>query len=286
MKTFLLKWMFCLVAAVGLTLAFSACSDDDDDKGGDPQGNGQGAGNGGSGVTVLAKKVSKIVEKEDERETTYLFSYDSEGRLSKIFRGENEVEKEFRYETNKIGIYRNNELRGEITLKDGKAVSEKEIYGTNKYSLYTYTYNGGYIDKRLGHNYDNGDESSYSSTFIVKDKNLVAVNNVDDDDPTDIDKMVLEPSDIANNANIDFYGWVNEEDSQLLCVLGTRFQNLPAKMTNTWNEREQDGSVEEYKIVITYTYEVDKDKYVTKITETYTGEEEGSGTKTYTITYE
>ena len=33
MKTFLLKWMFCLVAAAGLTLSFSACSDDDDEKG-------------------------------------------------------------------------------------------------------------------------------------------------------------------------------------------------------------------------------------------------------------
>ncbi len=283
MKNFLLKWMFCLVAAVGLTLAFSACSDDDNED--DPQGNGQGAGNGGQGVTVLAKKLSKIVEKEGEMETTYLFSYDSEGRLAKIFKGENEVYKEFRYETNKISIYRNNELRGEITLKDGKAVSEKGIYGTNEYSLYTYTYNGNYIAKMHEESYYRGEkEYSATSTLVVKDKNLVAVNSVDDDDPTDIDNMVLEPSGIANNANIDLYGWVNEEESWLLCVLGTRFQNLPAKITNTWKE-EENGSIEEFEAVISYTYEVDKDKYVTKITETYT-EEGRANTKIYTITYE
>lgn len=285
MKTFLLKWMFCLVAAVGLTLSFSACSDDDNED--DTQGNGQGAGNGGSGVTVLAKKVSKIVEKEGQSETTYLFSYDSEGKLLKIFRGENEVEKEFRYETNKISIYRNNELRGEITLKDGKAVSEKGIYGADEYSLYTYTYNGNYIAKMHEDSYYKGEkEYAGTSTFVVKDKNLVGVNYVEDDDPTDIDNIALEPSGIANNANIDFYGWVMEEDSWLLCVLGNRFQNLPAKTTNTWKDEEQDGSVKELKAVTTYTYEVDKDKYVTKITETYTDEEERSETKTYTITYE
>lgn len=287
MKRILFKWMFCLVAAMAMTMMFTACSDDDDDEGGN--GNGQGAGNGGSGVTVLAKKVAKIVQTNDIEGThTFTFSYDEQGRLSKIFiNSEAEAYREYKYTENKISIYRGVRLISEITLKDGKAVSEKRIHSESFFDQYTYTYTDNYLSKMEETEY--GDNEAFCKTITsltLKNGNLVGMSYTEEyEDETDHGSTVVETSNIANNANIDFWGWVVDEDAYLLCVLGKRYQNLPSKLISTANEA--DGTVEIG--TTTYTYVTDKDNYVTNITATDSSKEDGEDWEentVYTITYE
>lgn len=278
-KNFLL-----MMAALGAATVFTSCSDDDDDN----NGNGNGAGNGGSGVTVLSKKVSKIVSKNEDGKVsdTYFFSYDSEGKLSKIIDqyGTSEAEqneKSITYSENKIVISKDTK-ESVIHLKDGKAVSYAEQDGSNWKYDYTFSYSGNYLSEMVSTEsqlvngvWTKGSTDTY--TYTVKDGNLSAVKNVwkgeHENGTTDI---TVTYGKVANNANIDLGYLCYEtegEDLLMLCVLGNRYQNLPSSMSS----QDEDG----WSYRVTFTYETDKEGYVTKIT--IVSVESGEG-QTYTDT--
>lgn len=280
-----------MMAAFSFAVLFTGCSDDDDK---DNKGN--GAGNGGSGVTVLPKRVAKIQcsDETGKVEDTYLFHYDSEGRVIKIIdqyaSGINETEKTITYNGNKITITEDQEQESVITLKDGKAVSYTELDGNDWKYEYTFSYSDGYLSKVQIEemNLRNGVWTKYSDgedTYTVKDGNLVSVKSVwKDEKEQDITDVTCTYGTIANNANIDL-GYIcydmDNEDPMMLCVLGKRYKNLPASLSS----KDEDN----WTYNVTFTYEVDKEGYVTVIKMVST-ETDGTYTdvsqETYTITYE
>lgn len=277
------KFYFILMALFCATALFTGCSDDDDDK----KGNGQGAGNGGSGVEVLSRKIARMVVSysDEDHDNTFLFAYDTKGRLSKITEiyGSNSSGDvtDFTYGDDKITITADgNKEASVIQLKDGRAASFVEYDGTNYRLEYTYSYAGKYLSKAIckdfvKFNSEWKEDGSGISTFTVKDGNLVSLNYVYTyEGGTEENESTLEMSNVNNNTNIDLYGMIMDEKVFLLCVAGDRYQKLPAKVTT----KEEGGKDN----VTVYSYEVDKEGYITKFTMT-----EADGYKmVYTITYE
>lgn len=278
-----------MMAAFCAATVFTSCSDDDDDNG-----NGEGPGNGGSGVTVQPKKVAKItsLDKNSQVESTFLFSYDSEGKLVKIIDqyGSSSNEKTFTYSSDKIVISEQGE-ESVVNLKDGRAVSFTEKDGSDWQYNYTFSYSGNYLNQSVSEEKHlvNGvwtKESTDTYTYTVKNGNISTIKNVwkEEGSDEDVTDAALTYGNVANNANIDL-GYLcyemDGEDLLMLCVLGNRYQNLPASMSC----RDADG--ETYSL--TFSYVVDKDGYVTKIT--INSVESGDGqtykdTDIYEIVYE
>lgn len=265
------KFYLFMAAVFCAATTFTGCSDDDGGNDGSG-GNGQGAGNGGSGVVVLAKKVAKVSVLNDEGEVseTYLFNYDQEGRVSKIINqygpgGGYQEEKTFSYGDNKITITEDDE-ESVITLKDGKAVSYTEKDG-NYEDTYSFTYSGNYlyqvenVEKHLSNGNWSVDYES-KTTYNVKNGNLSSVKNVwkEEEEEAETATGFFQYGNVANNANIDL-GFIcydmDAAELHVLCVLGARYQNLPASMSS------RDGG---WTYDVNYSYVVDKDNYVTKIT--------------------
>lgn len=277
------KFSFVLMALFCATALFTACSDDDDDK---DSGNGKGEGNGGSGVEVLSNKVSKIVSSHDGVERrTYLFAYDANERLSKITEttnGSTNRVTNITYGDNQITL----SVEGQdeptvIKMKDGRVVSSVEYYGNDYRSEYAYAYSGKYLSKITCKDFTKNNETwkeagSDESTLTVKDGNLMGIVSTYDYGEEDAGTVTatFEISNTANNANIDLYGFVTEDNVLLLCVAGDRFKKLPAKYTDQEEGEQSD--------VTTFAYEVNQDGYVTKITQT----EDGSYVTVYSVTYE
>lgn len=281
------------MAAFCATTMFTACSDDDDN---DFEGNGEGAGNGGSGVIVQPKKVAKIISYEDGQiQDTYLFSYDSEGKLNKVINkygsGENvyEEEKTYTYSSDKI-IIKEGDEETVIQMKDGKAISYSEKDGSNYEYNYSFTYSGNYLYqvKSQEKHLQNGEwtlSSEGTDTYTVKNGNLSAVKSVwREGKEQDVTNATIQYGNVANNANIDL-GFIcldmECEDLMMLCLLGTRYQNLPASLSS------KDDEGWSYKVDL--SYEV-KEGYVTKITikseEKEDGEDTYSDEDMYEIIYE
>lgn len=277
------RFSFILMALFCTTTLFTACSDDDDDKDG---GNGKGEGNGGSGVDVLSKKVSKIVSSHNGvEETTCLFAYDANERLSKITEtrnGSTGKVTNITYGDNQITL--SVEGRNEptvIKMKDGRAVSSVEYYGNDDRSEYTYAYSGKYLSKIACKDFTKNNETweedgSDESTLTVKDGNLMGIVSTYDygEEETGTCTTTFEMSNTDNNANIDLYGFMMEDNILLLCVAGDRFKKLPAKYTDQEEGEQPD--------VTTFAYEVNQEGYVTKITQT----EDGRYVTVYSVTYE
>lgn len=268
--------------ALFCTTLFMGCDKDDDDD----NGNGQGAGNGGSGVVVLAKKISKIVSSHNGTpETTYLYAYDGNGRLTKItetYRGStSEDVTNITYGDNKITLTSKDNEVSVITLKDGRATSFVDYDGSDYRSEYAYTYAGKYLSKAVCKDFQKNnatweEDGSDESTYTVKDGNLLNVINSYNYgvDNTGKYSTSLEMSNTDNNTNIDLYGFVMGDEVFLLCTVGDRYKKLPAKVTGQEEGEEDD--------VTTYSYKTDKDGYITEMTET----EDGNDVTVYTITYE
>lgn len=287
------KFFLCMMAAFCATTMFTACSDDD---GNDFEGNGEGAGNGGSGVIVQPKKVAKIISYEDGLvEETYLFSYDSEGKLNKVITkygsGEyaNEYEKTYTYSSDKI-IIKEGDEETVIQMKDGKAISYSEKEGTDYEYNYSFTYSGNYLYqvKSQEKHLQDGEwtlSSEGTDTYTVKNGNLSAVKSVwTEGKEQDVTNATIQYGNVANNANIDL-GFIcldmESEDLMMLCLLGTRYQNLPASLSS------KDDEGWSYKADL--SYEV-KEGYVTKISIKSEEKEDGGDTYSdedvYEIIYE
>ena len=108
MKTFLWKWMFCLVAAVGLTLSFSACSDDND--GDEKDANSENSENGEEVLSIVG---TWLYEEGGDIPSKWSFSFKKDGTFiekdQEYFQDEWEGEDEF-------GTYIYKEKQGTLVL--------------------------------------------------------------------------------------------------------------------------------------------------------------------------
>lgn len=274
------KCYFVLMALFCATALFTGCSDDDDKE--DEKNNGQG-----SGMEILSKKIVKMISHNDSgsERFIYLYDYDKNNRLSKITEVEEDgtvVEtSDIVYEDNKVTITNSSsENKSVIQLQDGKAVSFIEYWDGDRID-HTYSYSGKYLSRDYA-KYFNGGDSDFEEVgvadvvFTVKDANLETMSYVyTSQDKNENVKSRFEYSDLDNNICFDVYFLILNEYPFLLDVAGDRYQKLPAKIIIV-----DDNGVE--KEVTSYTYEVDKDGYITKIIE----EMENEDGYIYEITYE
>lgn len=277
---FILTVLFC--AAL-----FTSCTDDDKD---DQGGNGQGGENGGSGVVILPKKVKEIVLTEcGSEEETWHYTYDDKDRVSTITTTYRDnpsgIVKKITYTDSKITIAQENNEPMEIKLENGLAVSSSEYEGVNYNTQGTYIYSDNYLSKFIKKvvnvNVNDNLWKEYltdSSTFVVTNGNLESVDYYYyfDEDEKEKGIMTFEiNNDRDNNLSLDLYGLVIDEEVILLGLTGNRFKKMPSKVI--YKEEIENKTYE-----VNYSYKVDKEGYITEMTEDR-GDEQ---VFVYTITYE
>lgn len=280
------KFYFILTALFCAAL-FTSCTDDDKD---DEGGNGQGGENGGSGVVILPKKVTKIILTESgSEEETWHYTYDDKDRVSTITTTYRDnpsgIVKKITYTDSKITIAQENNEPMEIKLENGLAVSSSEYEGANYNTQGTYIYSDNYLSKFIKKvvNVDVNDNSwkeylTDSSTFVVTNGNLESVDYYYyfDEDEKEKGIMTFEiNNDRDNNSNLNLYGLVIDEEVILLGLTGNRFKKMPSKVI--YKEEIENKTYE-----VNYSYKVDKEGYITEMTEDR-GDEQ---VFVYTITYE
>ena len=245
---------------------FGACSDDDDEF----KGNGEGAGNGGSGVVVKEKKLVRVEEQSEgsSYKDITLFSYDAQGRLSKITETDEDGDYSYDYTviygTDKVTVVSEDNDETVYELNGDGYMEECVDEGSDYRYVCNYSYSGGYLSRADFTYYDLIDgewvpdgEIEYSE-FTTSGGNLKGsyyVYEYKEDGKTvrEEEHGTFEASNVANNMNIDFIyneymGW---EDEYLLCIAGKRYQNLPERL-------DSDG------YTVDFEYTVDDEGYVRK----------------------
>lgn len=257
-------WMAgALMCAIAM---FGACSDDDDEF----KGNGEGAGNGGSGVVVKEKKLVRVEEQSEgsSYKDITLFSYDAQGRLSKITETDEDGDYSYDYTviygTDKVTVVSEDNDETVYELNGDGYMEECVDEGSDYRYVCNYSYSGGYLSRADFTYYDLIDgewvpdgEIEYSE-FTTSGGNLKGsyyVYEYKEDGKTvrEEEHGTFEASNVANNMNIDFIyneymGW---EDEYLLCIAGKRYQNLPERL-------DSDG------YTVDFEYTVDDEGYVRK----------------------
>lgn len=209
---------------------------------------------GGDVMPENLKKVSRIEFSDGSKHYSSSFSYDAQGRVTQIdglpvtWSGDKVT-----YDGT---VY---------TLSDGRAVKSDVSDSKDSYQLSFEYDKDGYLVKTI----DKDDD--YVCSYSIKDGNRVEMTD-------DGDKITLKISDRPNNLNIDFYSLVEDDASEayMLGIAGKRLRNMLSEM------RFDDGS---YWSATSYEYKVDKDGYVTEITETYTDSEGYKNVSTVKISY-
>ena len=245
---------------------FGACSDDDDEF----KGNGEGAGNGGSGVVVKEKKLVRVEEQSEgsSYKDITLFSYDAQGRLSKITETDEDGDYSYDYTviygTDKVTVVSEDNDETVYELNGDGYMEECVDEGSDYRYVCNYSYSGGYLSRADFTYYDLIDgewvpdgEIEYSefTTSGGNLKNTYSLYEYEEDGKTIKEEGhgTVKTSSVANNMNIDFIynmymGW---EDEYLLCIAGKRYQNLPERL-------DSDG------YTVDFEYTVDDEGYVRK----------------------
>ncbi|MBR4995350.1 MAG: hypothetical protein IKY82_04750 [Alistipes sp.] len=267
MKTF--RLVGAALLAVLMCVNFTSCSKDDD---ANTETGGNENGNGGA-VVVSEKKLTKITCKDNVWDATYIFSYDSEGRLKTATYNETDGESAYNFDYQYIW--------GD----DAIVVKEKFSYpdGTTSTDSYSFTLKDGLVQSSSSE-YQNGTYFYNSSNRFIKaeyDRKDYSINVV-----WDKDKIVsVKHSDTYSSYYTTItYGETCKKGYLPLIVdiidlgyilfmahpeiAGLRTNQLP----NTYTSEDFD---------ICATYEFDKDGYISKIKET---DEDGDVT-TYTLTW-
>ncbi len=195
------------------------------------------------------KKVSRIEFNDGSKPYSSSFSYDAQGRVAQI------DGLPVTWSGDKVTY------DGTVyTLSDGRAVkAEKSDQISFEYDK------EGYLVKTIAKDDD------YECSYSIKDGNMVEMMD-------DGDKVTCKTSDIPNNLNIDFYSFVVEDawEAYMLGIAGKRLRNMLSET------RYDDGS---YWNATSYEYKVDKDGYVTEITQTYTSSDGYKDVSTIKISY-
>lgn len=244
---------------------------------------------GGEGDAHLSKKITEIVLTDSEhKKETFLYTYDSKGRVLTITTTSQEDLtpriRNFVYTDSRITITEENNEPSVIELKNGCAISSIEYEGEKHKIQKSYAYSGNYLSKLIKKemnkevNTDSWQELiSDSLIFVVKDSNVQRIDYYyfNENKPA-MDKMSFEiSSNRYNNTNLDLYGLLINEDAILLGLTGTRYKNMPSKVTEVKEPGYQNN-------VTAYSYKVDDKGYITEITE----DRGNNQIFVYTISYE
>lgn len=252
-----------LVLLVG-AMAFTACSDDDNNDSGS------------------SKKISRIVETYSEdgivHKDTTNFTY-TNGKLSNV----NGVS--IAYSTDKIVLTDEEDVQT-IYLKDGKAAVMVSSYQYNNIETSRdssfFTYGGGYlmeintdeyyVSKYQGSTIVEKDGLGVKETYTVTNKNFVGVKQEYFDEPSENMTFTFGyEGAVANNTNINLFSFVGsmgtEEMPMLLGVAGQKGANLPTKVKVKSNDETTD---------LTIHYTKEKDLITKVILKDATGAEQGS----------
>ena len=240
-------------------------------------GNNNSGNNGTATGDILPKKVIKIIEKDANDVTTYLF--DTQGRIiseTETYKGEVESVKNYTYSDNTI--VRKSSSKTVFNVENGRIVSDVLEDGDGEYiypSEYTYT-SDGYLVSYIT-------TSKLSKDFIDESKFSIIDGNIIENQHHYVDtyedrnsKTTVVFGDKLNNLNIDVTLFLIDYDLHPLTgYYGKRNKNLPSSCSEVHTE---------YTYIEQFTYTYDGD-YLTKITSVWS---ETSGSESYTgeITYE
>ena len=277
-----LVWMGALACAS----MFAACSDDDE--GGDDGVPDDGGGN----VAVLERRMAKIVTSDRNGVTdTETFIYGAGGELAQIVTvGDNSQIIDITHTDDRIVMsYSENSNQPvfythTLSLSDGRATGATGDYASamEEDMVIRYAYEGGYLCRDEWESGEGEAQSGDTLYLESADGNLTRIRWEGGSETT------VESGTVANNANIDLLAYVVlydflDAEPFYFGVGGERFKNMPTKITDRDWDEEAEAMVVTYEAE--YSYEVDDEGYVTRITCT---EDEGGWPYTYwyDITYE
>ena len=249
MKTF--RFIGMALFAVLMCVNLASCSSSDDDPTEEPE---------EGGVVVSGKKLAKIVGKSEDRLETYTFSYDEKGRLMEIketyeYTNGKHFDNSSRYVwgDDAIGIIYDN-VSYTCTLKNGLAQGDDD------------TYNFIYNDSNRIIKFDT---DYYTTTAIWDGDKLVFIGNMEGD----LD-ITLKCEKSCKKGYYPFIASMMSCGPEALLmahpeIAGMRTTQLPTSVTR--GKRD----------IYTYTYEFDKEGYISKIIE----KEEDGSINTRTLTW-
>lgn len=227
MKTFRLIGMAFMAVVLGI--GFCACSKD-------------GSGENGGGLITSGKKIVKIVGVQGSESETYTFTYDDSGRLIEATRVEKydgntyTDEYEFIWGDDMIKVKKDS-YSSTLTLKNGLVQKNDEND--------TYTYNN-------SNRFIKGKNAYETITAIWDGGKMVSVSESDDDW-----EMTLTYGEVCKKGYSPLIPYMIGFGPEVLYmahpeIAGMRTTNLPSSF-----KTDEDS--------INFTYEYDKEGYVTKI---------------------
>lgn len=230
---------------------------------------------GGDEITILPKKVAKIIVLENGEARyadTISFSYNKDGKIIA------QKDKSYTYENNRIvriGKY----SKGSYDLKDGKAtIIKSEEVGSEEHEEYTLSYNAaGYLETAKSKWYEGKImESEETETFTFTNGYITGYTYKEDDSYHG--EYTYEYGDFKriNNTNIDLWGILGDNsifDSNIgeaftLGVIGNRCKYLPVKLKASETGEDDDDKISTDTYEENFEYVVNAEGYVTKITMT------------------
>ncbi|HML66012.1 MAG TPA: hypothetical protein PKC55_14370 [Dysgonomonas sp.] len=246
--------LFATMIVVVFSLSFVACGDDDED-------------NNGGGGEVKASKVKTLNYKDDSWEETFTFTYQDDGKISKIVNSYEGGSEEIIFDwktANKLTVTRGDKTYLYDVNSSGYITKE---YGETSKDYYTYEYDGNGFITKIQEFWDGGSEVKY--TITINNGNVTKHARVRDG--KDYEKT-FEYATGVNTCNIQ---QTNPVDSYWKTQAG-----LYGKASNKLVERLNYGYVGETASTTVLQYSFDTDKRPSTITRG------GDGwTETLTYTY-
>ena len=298
MKKKNILWLIAFALLMPL-FALTACSDDDDDDNDSTGDKTEQTAN--DGTKVLSKKVTKIVETEDDGDE-YTYNFDEDGKITSykhkhIYDNDDISIHTYTYSKDQI-VENSSSKTTTYNLENGRVVHIEERndggHGKSKYITCSYS-SDGYLASLNSVKIDADYEKVEEAKYTVTDGNHTKYEELEESEDYGVEKeeeLTISYNSKLNNLNVDLAGviigiWPTE-------FFGKRSKNLPISINWKYKYRsyiDRDGNPQ-YRVnnettIFTYTYDGDYPvKVLEEWTETSDGGSSDSGTRTYEIFYE
>ena len=242
MKQF--KFLAMALLAMVMSVGFVACSSDDDDD------------NNGGGSVTSGKKLMSITE-GDENETFYTitFDYNSNGQLIKAGETDNPYIS-LDWTSNSIILKDNEESSVNITLKDNKV---KAANSSDHSSDTSFKYSGNSLPNFI--EYESKESAEYNHKITWENGNITKT----EDGEGNINVATYYEDKVNKHPTIDITA-LNLDDA-IPAEYGELLYLAHPSLFGSYNKNLL-KSVTSKGETVNYSYELDKDGYPTKITET------------------